>query len=168
MWEEVLLGVTSMLSSKTVEIVIRCIAVYAVVLFINSLANWLTIAFTGGIQGPLLVATLVRLLLVLLLWLLAPALGRRLVPAAEPPRNAPGLDEMAPLGFGLVGLTLAVLALANIAVGVADMVMTPHMVEMPPVGTGTLWGGIVQLLIGFGVFVGSRAIGRAFVAVRRA
>jgi len=160
-----------MLSSKAIEIVIRCIAVYAVVPFINSLANWLTIVVdSGAIQGPLLVATLVRLLLVLVLWLLAPALGRRLVPApsAEPPRNVPGLDEIAVLGFGLVGLTLAAPALANIAVYVADVVTASRMLGTLAVSTGTLWGGIVQLLIGFGVFVGSRALGRAFVAVRRA
>ena len=161
-----------MFSSRTVEIVIRCIAVYAVVPFINSLANWLTIALdpsTPGIdRSPLLVATLVRLLLVLLLWLLAPALGRRLAPAAEPPRHAPGLDEIAPFCFGLVGLTLAVLALVNIAVYVADIVTVSPLLGTIAVSTGTLWGGIVQLLIGIGVFVGSRALGRAFVALRRA
>ncbi len=159
-----------MLTDRTVEIVIRCIAVYAVIPFINSLANWITIVFESGspesVQGPLLVATLLRLVLVVLLWLLAPKLGRMLAPAADPPLKPPGLGEIAPLGFGLVGLTLAVLALANIAVGVSDLVTTPHL--MPPLGTGALWAGLVQLISGVGVFVGSRALGRAFVAVRQA
>ena len=42
------MGATSVLSSKTVEIVIRCVAVYAVVPFINSLADWLTMVFEPG------------------------------------------------------------------------------------------------------------------------
>jgi hypothetical protein len=157
-----------MLSSKTVEILVRCIAVYAVVPFVNSLADWLTIALSGGTQGPLLVATVLRLLLVLLLWLLAPVLGRRLAVTAEAPRSFLGLDEIAPLAFGLVGITLAVLGLAALAVGAADMVTTPHLMGAPELGAAPLWGGTAQLLAGLGVFAGSRALGRAFVAIRRA
>ena len=156
--------------ARTIEIVIRCIAVYAVVPFVNSLASWLTIVFQTGVpvsvQWSLLVATLFRLALVLLLWLLAPPLGRRLAPTGETPQSASGLGDIAPIGFGLVGLTLAVLALGTIAVGVTDLTSAPR--GIPPLGAGTLWGGVVQLIFGFGVFVGGRAIGRAFLAVRRA
>jgi hypothetical protein len=157
-------------TSRTAEIVIRCIAVYAVVPFVNSLADWLTIVFESGApasaQVPLLVATLLRLVLVVLLWLLAPAIGRRLATVGQSPHAALGLGDIAPLGFGLVGLTLAVLALPNIAVGAADLLSTSGM--LPALGAGPLWGGIVQLVAGLGVFVGGPAIARAFVAVRRA
>ena len=157
-------------TARTVEIVIRCIAVYAVVPFVNSLAGWLTIVFESGAppsaQVPLLVATLLRLALVLVLWFLAPAIGRRLAPIGDTPRAALGLVDIAPIGFGLVGLTLAVLALGNIAVGVADLLSLPHGIS--PLGAGTLWGGLVQLIAGLGVFVGGRAIHQAFLALRRA
>ncbi len=163
-------GGDAMPAGRIVEIVIRCIAVYAIIPLVNSLADWLTIVFQTGVpvsvQLPLLVATLVRLGLVLLLWLLAPAIGRRMALPGETLPTALGLGNATSLGFGLVGLTLAVLALGNIAVGATDLLSLPR--GIPPLGAGALWGGVVQLIVGLGVFVGGRAISHAFLAVRRA
>ena len=157
------------MTGKTVEIVVRCIAVYAGVPFISSLANWLTSISQpgGGFGDALLAATVMRLLLVIVLWLLAPALGRRIGAAGDVDKVIPGLEELAPLGFGIAGLVLAVFALPNVAMGIAYMATASPM-QGGVVGSGMLWSGLVELLAGLGVFIGSRALARAFVAVRRA
>ena len=163
-----------MFTSRTVEIVIRCIAVYAVVPLISDLANLLAVVLDSGVMPTQLLvadgaASLMRLLLVVLLWLFAPPLSRWIAPAAASPHGVPELEAIAPLGFGLVGLTLAVLALSGIAFGIADLATpSPVLSGMSPEGVASLWGGIAQLLVGLGAFVGSRALGSVFTAVRRA
>ena len=157
------------MTGKTVEIVVRCIAVYAVVPFTSSLANWLAIISQpgGGFGDALLAAAVMRLLLVVVLWLLAPALGRSIGAAGDAAKGIPGLEELAPLGFGIAGLVLSVFAMASVTMGIAYMATASPM-QGGAVGSGMLWAGLVELLAGLGVFIGSRALARAFVAVRRA
>ena len=82
-------------------------------------------------------------------------------------RTAKADLEQRPLGFGTAGLVLAVVAMASVALGIACMATASPM-QGGVVGSGMLWAGLVELLAGLGVLIGSRALARAFVAVRRA
>ena len=161
-------------SRKLVEITVRCIAVFALVPIVDALANTLSIALdTGPIQGQILLVNgsgiLVRLLLAALLWIFAPELGRWIAPQGEAPRAAFGVAEIAPLAIGLVGLAIAVSAVGAIAVAVAELsIPSPVLGAMASQGVGGLWGGLVQLLAGVAVLAGRKALGRAFLALRRA
>jgi len=165
-----------MSSERTVVVIVRCIAAYGLIPFSSALAVWLTVAL-GSPDLPdarLLVAdgtgAALRLLLVVGLWLAAPALGRRISPPEGATRaGGGGFAGLAALGFGLVGILLAGPALGDIASSVAQVLTF----SPPPGGAASmnffgLWTGIAQLILGVAVFCGRRPFAAAFVALRRA
>lgn len=158
--------------------IVRLIAVYALVPFSQVLGNSLAVLLDGVPTGALVTASAlhaaVLLLLSLLLWLLAPAIGQKLGgslgPSDRPPLDA---DAIAGVGFAILGVLLVVLAAGSLVEAWAYLAFSHTAPGFPPAvlgpsETALIYSGIAQLVLGLLVFLGRRGLARLAYAVRHA
>lgn len=152
---------------------VRLIAVYTLIPAF-SVASSLLLQ-TGLPAVPLMLQAGFMVVIGAALWLAAPAIGGAISSSSEPVQGI-GLDlrSLAQLGFGAVGLVLAIQAASGLTQSVGALMtqqagLAAQGIPNPGPQTmfiGELAGSVVEILLGAAVFMGRRGLARALSAVR--
>ncbi|MDA8344180.1 MAG: hypothetical protein M0Z66_01725 [Thermaerobacter sp.] len=152
---------------------VRLIAVYTLIPAFSAASSLL---LQTGFPAVLVVLQAVFMVVLgVALWLAAPAIGGALSRSQEPLQGL-GLDlrYLGQVGFGAVGLVLAVQAVSGFAQSLAALMYLQATEAaqgainpgLSPMWVGELAGTGIQILLGAAVFLGRRGLARALSAVR--